>query len=132
MFSYFGRWLCALLVSVGFATSAVAFETYSAEDQLKGDYALMFSAVWCAPCKVLKNNIENHKGGGSLSEPLKSYKVIIVDADIHPGKTKEMGVKGLPTTLFMTGGDVKHQLIGKVPASTWWEKVAKYKQLGSE
>ena len=132
MFSHFSRWLCALLVSVGFATSAVAFETYSAEDQLKGDYALMFSAVWCAPCKVLKTDIENHKGGGSLSEPLKSYKVIIVDADIYPGKTKEMGVKGLPTTFFMRGYKVEDQVVGKVPASVWWEKVAKYKQSGSE
>lgn len=66
-----------------------------------------FSAVWCGPCKMLDPVVKQLAG-----EWEGKVKVVKIDADENPNLVMQYGVMGIPTLLFMKGGEVKERITG--------------------
>jgi len=69
-----------------------------------------FSAVWCQPCKMLDPVVKQLAG-----EWEGKVKVVKIDADENPNLVMQYGVMGIPTLLFMKGGEVKERVTGFLP-----------------
>jgi len=69
-----------------------------------------FSAVWCQPCKMLDPVVKQLAG-----EWEGKVKVVKIDADENPNLVMKFGVMGIPTLLFMKGGEVKERVTGFMP-----------------
>src|SRR4030095_1453241 len=69
-----------------------------------------FSAVGCQHCKML-DPIVNELAG----EWDGKVKVVKIDADENPNLVMQFGVMGIPTLLFMKGGEVKERITGFMP-----------------
>jgi thioredoxin 1 len=69
-----------------------------------------FSAVWCQPCKMLDPVVKQLAG-----EWEGKVKVVKIDADENPNLVMQYGVMGIPTLLFMKGGEVKERVTGYMP-----------------
>jgi thioredoxin 1 len=62
-------------------------------------YLLVFSALWCAPCKALNPILAQ-----IASEFRGSLRVGTIDIDDSPGVAARYGVRGAPTLLMFRGG----------------------------
>lgn len=69
-----------------------------------------FSAVWCQPCKMLDPVVKQLAGKWEGK-----VKVVKIDADENPNLVMKFGVMGIPTLLFMKGGEVKERVTGFMP-----------------
>ena len=69
-----------------------------------------FSAVWCGPCKMLDPVVKQ-----LAVEWEGKVKVVKIDADENPNLVMQYGVMGIPTLLFMKGGEVKERITGFMP-----------------
>jgi thioredoxin 1 len=69
-----------------------------------------FSAVWCQPCKMLDPIVRE-----LASEWDGKIKVVKIDADENPDLVMQYGVMGIPTLLFLKGGEVKERITGFMP-----------------
>lgn len=69
-----------------------------------------FSAVWCQPCKMLDPVVKQLAG-----EWEGRVKVVKIDADENPNLVMQYGVMGIPTLLFIKGGEVKERVTGFMP-----------------
>ena len=69
-----------------------------------------FSAVWCQPCKMLDPVVKQLAG-----EWDGKVKVVKIDADENPSLVMKYGVMGIPTLLFIKGGEVKERVTGFMP-----------------
>jgi thioredoxin 1 len=69
-----------------------------------------FSAVWCQPCKMLDPVVKQLAG-----EWEGKVKVVKIDADENPNLVMQYGVMGIPTLLFIKGGEVKERVTGFMP-----------------
>ena len=69
-----------------------------------------FSAVWCQPCKMLDPIVKQLAG-----EWDGKVKVVKIDADENPNLVMQFGVMGIPTLLFMKGGEIKERITGFMP-----------------
>jgi len=69
-----------------------------------------FSAVWCQPCKMLDPVVKQLAG-----EWDGKVKVVKIDADENPNLVMKYGVMGIPTLLFIKGGEVKERVTGYMP-----------------
>jgi thioredoxin 1 len=69
-----------------------------------------FSAVWCQPCKMLDPVVKQLAG-----EWNGKVKVVKIDADENPNLVMKYGVMGIPTLLFIKGGEVKERVTGFMP-----------------
>ena len=66
-----------------------------------------FSAVWCAPCKVLSPIIQK------LSDELAGkVKVGHLDIDESPATSAKYGIRGVPTVMVFVAGERKAQHVG--------------------
>lgn len=52
---------------------------------------LKFSAVWCAPCRALKSQLESYNG----------YEIEDKDFDTHNADFKKYGVQNMPTLIIV-------------------------------
>ena len=76
---------------------------------LKSDKPVMldFWAEWCQPCKMLAPTIEELAGefdGQVLVGKL--------NVDDNPSTATNYGIRGIPTLLFIKGGQVVQQIVG--------------------
>lgn len=69
-----------------------------------------FWAPWCGPCRMVAPILE--KIAKEYGEKLTVAKV---NTDENPQWAQRFGVQGIPTMLFVHGGDVVHQQVGAVP-----------------
>jgi len=69
-----------------------------------------FWAPWCGPCRMV---------APTLDKIAKEYdgKVVVakVNTDENPTYAQKYGVRGIPTMLFMNGGEVIHSQVGALP-----------------
>jgi thiol:disulfide interchange protein len=56
-------------------------------------------ATWCAPCKLLDENVFSRADVAAASE---DFVTIRVDGDENPELVAKLGVSGYPTVLFLT------------------------------
>ena len=76
---------------------------------LKSEIPVMldFWAEWCQPCKMLAPTVEELAG---------EYdgKILVgkLNVDDNPNTSTNYGIRGIPTLLFVKGGQVVLQLVG--------------------
>ena len=94
---------------------------------LKSEVPVMldFWAEWCQPCKMLAPTVEELAG---------EYdgKILVgkLNVDDNPTTSTNYGIRGIPTLLFVKGGQVVQQLVGvkskaeikKVIEETLWDR----------
>jgi thioredoxin len=68
-----------------------------------------FWADWCGPCKMLAPVLDEIAIEGS-----DRVKVAKVDVDENPALAERFGIQSIPTLLYFTGGQLRHQLVGVV------------------
>jgi len=70
-----------------------------------------FWAPWCGPCKMIAPVLEK-----LAAEYDGKITVAKVNTDENPAWAMKYGVQGIPTLLFVKGGNVKDRIVGVVPA----------------
>jgi thioredoxin 1 len=76
---------------------------------LKSDKPVMldFWAEWCQPCKMLTPTVEELAG-----EYEDQILVGKLNVDDNPNTATTYGIRGIPTLLFIKGGQVVQQVVG--------------------
>ncbi len=69
-----------------------------------------FSAVWCAPCKMLEPLLEEIS-----IEHADKLKVVKVDIDHNPEIAMKFQVMSVPTLILFSNGEAKERLTGYRP-----------------
>jgi len=90
---------------------------------LKSEIPVMldFWAEWCQPCKMLAPTVEE------LAEEFKGQLLVgKLNVDDNPKTATNYGIRGIPTLLFIKGGQVVEQLVG-VKSKTEYKKVIEEK-----
>ncbi|MDC1153087.1 thioredoxin [Nitrospinaceae bacterium] len=86
---------------------------------LKSEIPVMldFWAEWCQPCKMLAPTVEE------LAEDFKGQLLVgKLNVDDNPTTATTYGIRGIPTLLFIKGGEVVQQLVG-VKSKAEYKKV---------
>ena len=83
-------------------------------DVLKSDVPVLvdFWAEWCGPCKQLIPIVEEF-----ASEMGDKIKVVKVNIDNNPETPSKYGVRGIPTLMLFSGGELKATKVGAIPKS---------------
>ena len=69
-----------------------------------------FSAVWCAPCKMLDPIVEQ-----LAQEWAEKVKVVKLDVDHNPNIAMQYQVMGVPTLMLFIQGESRERLVGYQP-----------------
>ena len=69
-----------------------------------------FSAVWCAPCKMLDPLVEQ-----LASEWSEQAKFVKLDVDNNPNLAMQYQVLGVPTLMLFVDGEARERLTGYQP-----------------
>jgi len=85
----------------------------------RASLVVMFSAVWCAPCKMLYPTVD------AIAEAVPDVTFVKFDVDSDSKTATRFGVRGVPTLLFFKDGTVVDQLVGAVPKSAITEALDK-------
>jgi len=82
------------------------------DEVLKSDTPVLvdFWAEWCAPCRRLAPTIAE-----LASEYEGRLRVAKVDVDANPAITSQLGIRAMPTLLFLKDGKVVSSLVGAHP-----------------
>lgn len=67
-----------------------------------------FWATWCAPCKAIAPILED------ISQENKNVKIVKVDADANQELVKKYGVRGIPTMMLFSEGQVQATKVGAI------------------
>ncbi len=80
-----------------------------------------FWAPWCGPCRMIAPVLEEIAAENE-------GKVVIakVNTDENPQWAMQFGVQGIPTLLFIAGGEVKDHQVGAGPAPVLKSRVADF------
>ncbi|MEM7164364.1 MAG: thioredoxin [Planctomycetota bacterium] len=86
---------------------SITGENYETEVAAGGAVVLDFYATWCQPCKqiapILDELADDYQG---------QLKVGKVDIDQAPDLAVQFGISGVPTLVFLKGGEKVDQLVG--------------------
>ncbi len=69
-----------------------------------------FWAPWCGPCKMVAPTLDK-----LAKEHAGKLLIAKVNTDNHPQWAQKYGVRGIPTMLFVAGGNVVHRQTGALP-----------------
>jgi thioredoxin 1 len=78
-------------------------------------------AEWCAPCKVLEQNIE------SLKAKMPDVNFIMIDVEDEPEIATHLRIRNVPVLLYYKDGELKDKTVGLVSEQTIKEKVESLK-----
>jgi thioredoxin 1 len=83
-----------------------------------------FWAPWCGPCRMVAPTLE---------KIAKEYDGKLLVAKVNTDENQEWamhyGVRGIPTMLFISGGEVVHEQVGAVPHEYLKQIVDKFLEL---
>ena len=68
-------------------------------------------ATWCGPCEVLSPVLDFL----SYKYANQGVRVVKFDTEEYPDMASRLGIKSLPTVLFMDDGAIKHRFMGAAP-----------------
>ena len=77
-----------------------------------------FTATWCGPCKQLAPIVEE-----LAKENAGKIKVMTCDVDRAQQTSVQYGIMSVPTLLFISGGEVREQLMGVQSKTTLQQKI---------
>ena len=80
-----------------------------------------FWAPWCGPCRMIAPVLEE-----IAAENEGKIVIAKVNTDENPQWAMHFGVQGIPTLLFIAGGEVKDQQVGAGPAPVLKSRVADF------
>ena len=83
-----------------------------------------FWAPWCGPCKMVAPTLEK-----IAKEYADKLVVAKVNTDENPEWATRYGVSGIPTMLFIAGGEVVHEQGGAVPQQYLKQIVDKFLEI---
>ena len=82
---------------------------------------LDFHADWCGPCKTIAPIIEE------LSNQYPDVHIGKVNVDDNPELSTMLGIRNIPTVLFIKGGQVLDEQIGGAQKTAYEDKITKIK-----
>jgi thioredoxin 1 len=71
-----------------------------------------FWAEWCGPCRMIAPALEELAG-----EMQDKVTIAKIDIDQNPGVPTKYGVRGVPTLMIFSGGQVAATKVGALPKS---------------
>lgn len=80
-----------------------------------------FWAPWCGPCRMIAPVLEE-----VAQENQDEILIAKVNTDENPEWAINFGVQGIPTLLFIAGGEVKDHQVGAGPAPALKSRVAEF------
>lgn len=99
-----------------FAFEELTMENFEAK--VKDKNAIVdFYAVWCPPCRILAQNLEDFSS--IKSDNVEIFKVNI---DEQMALARKYGVTALPTLIFIKNGKIVHKNIGILDANELLEE----------
>ena len=66
-----------------------------------------FWAPWCGPCKMIAPLLDE-----IAKENSGRFRVAKVNIDDDPALQQRFGIRGVPTLLFFSGGELRDQIVG--------------------
>ena len=81
---------------------------------------LQFSADWCAPCRMLSPIIDELSKDNENNEKINIAKV---NVDENKASAVKYGIRGIPTVLFIKGGNVVDRVSGLKSKAELQEKI---------
>ena len=83
-----------------------------------------FWAPWCNPCKMIAPTLEKlaRENDGKLL-------VAKINTDENPEWMRKYGIQGIPTLLFVAGGQVVHRQVGALPERMLREVVTQFMEV---
>ena len=79
-----------------------------------------FWAPWCGPCKMIAPLLDE-----IAKESGDRFRVAKVNIDDDPGLQQRFEIRGVPTLLFFSGGELRDQIVGAGAKKTIVEKLEK-------
>lgn len=80
-----------------------------------------FWAPWCGPCRMIAPVLEE-----VAKENEGKVMIAKVNTDENPQWAMNFGVQGIPTLLFISGGEVRDQQVGAGPAPALKSRVVAF------
>ena len=77
-----------------------------------------FWAPWCGPCKMIAPLLDEiaQEGAGR-------FRIAKVNIDDDPALQERFGIRGVPTLLFFSDGELRDQIVGAAARKTIVEKL---------
>ena len=72
-----------------------------------------FWAPWCGPCKMIAPLLDE-----IAKESDGRFRVTKVNVDDDPALMQRFGIRGVPTLLFFSKGEVRDRIVGIAPKKT--------------
>ena len=79
-----------------------------------------FWAPWCGPCKMIAPLLDE-----IAKESGDRFRVAKVNIDDNPALQQRFGIRGVPTLLFFSGGELRDQIVGVGTKQAIVEKLEK-------
>ncbi len=86
-----------------------------------------FWAPWCGPCRMVAPALDK-----IAKEQDGKLVIAKVNTDENPEWAMRFGVQGIPTMLFISGGELVHQQVGALPEPVLRQVVGKFLDLVKE
>ena len=77
-----------------------------------------FWAPWCGPCKMIAPLLDE-----IAKESDGHFRVTKVNIDDDPALMQRFGIRGVPTLLFFSKGEVRDRIVGIAPKKTILDKL---------
>jgi len=78
-----------------------------------------FFATWCAPCKMIAPILDELQADFG-----EQASIVKVDVDQAKGIAKQYGVRGVPTFVIVSGGEVVDKFTGVLPKAELADKIS--------
>lgn len=80
-----------------------------------------FWAPWCGPCRMVAPTLDK-----IAKEQTGKLVIAKVNTDENPEWAMRFGVQGIPTMLFISGGQLVHKQVGALPEPALKQLVTKF------
>ena len=88
-------------------------------------FVIDFWAEWCGPCRRMSQVVEE------LSNEMKGVEICKCDIDKYPEIGETFGVKGIPTFVFIYGGESTGSYIGTATKAQLRDMIERLKQISN-
>lgn len=87
---------------------------------------VVFSAVWCGPCKIYKETIKEVLTDLKNLNKDTAIKLVTVDVDDCPEISSTYNIRSIPATIIFSSKLVKEEINGAISKTTLLQLINKY------